>query len=177
MIQSKAAIRYATSLLELSLEKGNLEQVATDMKYFSETVAQNHDLASMLTSPIVDSAKKAEIFTLIFGQFQPLTKSFFDLITKNGREAILPEIAASFDAKVKEHKGIVPVELVSAVALDEATKKTILAKVDASVNGTLEITETIDPSLIGGYIVKMGDKQIDASISNQLNNLKQRLTH
>lgn len=177
MKQTKAANRYATSLLELSLEKGNLDQVAADMKYFSETVAENRDLALMLTSPIIDGAKKAEVFKMIFGQFEPLTMSFFDLITKNGRESVLPEIAVSFDAKVKEHKGIFPVELVTAVALDEATKKTILAKVDASVNGTLEVTETIDPSLIGGYIIKMGDKQIDASISNQLNNLKQRLTH
>ncbi len=177
MKQTKAATRYATSLLELSLEKGNLEQIAADMKFFSETVSENRDLALMLTSPIIDGAKKSEIFKLIFGQFEPLTVSFFELITKNGREAILPEIAEAFDAKVKEHKGIVPVELVTAVALDEATKKTILAKVDASVNGTLEVTETIDPAIIGGYIIKMGDKQIDASISNQLNNLKQRLTH
>jgi F-type H+-transporting ATPase subunit delta len=177
MKQTKAANRYATSLLELSLDKGNLDQVAADMKYFSETVAENRDLAMMLTSPIIDGAKKAEVFKMIFGQFEPLTMSFFELITKNGRESVLPEIAAAFDAKVKEHKGIVPIELVTAIALDEATKKIILAKVDASVNGTLEVTETIDPTLIGGYIIKMGDKQIDASISNQLNNLKQRLTH
>jgi F-type H+-transporting ATPase subunit delta len=177
MKQTKAAFRYATSLLELSLEKGNLDQVAADMKYFSETVAENRDLALMLTSPIIDGAKKTEIFKMIFGQFEPVTMSFFDLITKNGREAVLPEIASAFEAKVKEHKGIVPVELVSAIALDEATRTNILAKVDASVNGTLEITETIDPSIIGGFIIKMGDKQIDASISNQLNNLKQRLTH
>ena len=177
MKQTKAAMRYATSLLELSLEKGNLDQVAADMKYFSDTVAENRDLALMLTSPIIDGAKKSEIFKMIFGQFEPLTVSFFDLITKNGREAVLPEIADAFDAKVKEYKGIFPVELVSAVALDEATKKTILSKLDASVNGTLEVKETIDASLIGGYIIKMGDTQIDASISNQLNNLKQRLTH
>ncbi len=177
MKQTKAAIRYATSLLELSLEKGNLDQVAADMKYFSDTVAENRDLALMLTSPIIDGGKKAEVFKMIFGQFEAVTMSFFELITKNGREAILPEIAAAFEAKVKEHKGIVPVELVSAIALDEATKTKILAKVDASVKGKLEVTETIDPTIIGGFIIKMGDKQIDASVSNQLNNLKQRLTH
>ncbi len=177
MKQTKAAIRYATSLLELSLEKVNLDQVAANMKYFSDTVAENRDLALMLTNPIIDGAKKTEIFKLIFGQFEALTVSFFDLVTKNGREGILPEIAAAFEAKVKEHKGIVTVELITAVALDEATKTKILAKVDASLKGTLEVTETIDPSIIGGFIIKMGDKQIDGSISNQLNNLKQRLTH
>jgi F-type H+-transporting ATPase subunit delta len=177
MKQTKAAIRYATSLLELSLEKGNLDQVAANMKYFSDTVAENRDLALMLTNPIIDGAKKTEIFKLIFGQFEALTVSFFDLVTKNGREGILPEIAAAFEAKVKEHKGNVTVELITAVALDEATKTKILAKVDASLKGTLEVTETIDPSIIGGFIIKMGDKQIDGSISNQLNNLKQRLTH
>ena len=102
---------------------------------------------------------------------------FFELVTNNGREALLPEIAESFDTQLKEQRGIVSVELVSAVKLDEETKKTILAKLDTLKKGTFEISETIDADLIGGFIVKMGDKQIDASVASQLNKLKQRLTH
>lgn len=174
---TKAAIRYAKSLLDLALEKGNLDSVAGDMNFFSSTLEQNPELGRLLASPIIEGSKKLEVIKSVFGQFETVTMSFFELVTKNGREAVLPAIAGSFDQEVKAHKGIVPVELVTAVALDETTRKMILAKVDEHVSGTLEVKETIDADLIGGFIVKMGDKQIDASVSNQLNNLKQRLTH
>lgn len=174
---TKAAIRYAKSLLDLALEKGNLDSVAGDMNFFSQTLENNPELGRLLNSPIIEGGKKIEVFKSVFGQFEPVTMSFFELVTTNGREGVLPQIAKTFEAEVKAHKGIVPIELVTAVALDDATRKTILAKVDEHVTGTLEVKETIDAELIGGFIVKMGDKQIDASVSNQLNNLKQRLTH
>jgi F-type H+-transporting ATPase subunit delta len=77
---------------------------------------------------------------------------------------------------VKEHRGIVPMTLTSASTLDANTRDAIIAKVQSSVEGTLEVEEKIDESLIGGFVVRMGDVQIDASVANQLNNLKQRLT-
>ncbi len=174
---TKVAVRYAKSLLELALENGNLDTVAGDMRYFSQTLDENPELTRLLNSPVIEGAKKVQVFKNVFGQFEKVTMSFFELVTKNGREGVLPEIAKSFDREVKIFKGIVSVELITAVALDEATRKMILAKVDDSVKGTLEVKETINPDLIGGFIVKMGDKQIDASVANQLNNLKQRLTH
>ena len=101
---------------------------------------------------------------------------FIDLITRNRREYMLVEIAQSFSTQLKAYRGIVPITLISAVQLDSATKEKIFDKVRASVTGVLEINEIIDPSLIGGFIIRMDDKQIDASISSQLSNLKQRLT-
>jgi F-type H+-transporting ATPase subunit delta len=98
------------------------------------------------------------------------------LVTDSKREAILGDIALAFLAQVKEHRGIVPVTITSAVALDAGTKDAIIAKVQASVEGTLEVEEKIDESLIGGFVVRMGDYRIDASVASQLNNLKQRLT-
>ncbi|MBI3237457.1 MAG: ATP synthase F1 subunit delta, partial [Flavobacteriia bacterium] len=102
--------------------------------------------------------------------------AFIALIAKNGRESILPEIAEAFHELVKEKKGIVSVSIVSATALDAGVKKQILDKVQATTTGTLEVTEEIDASLIGGFIVKMGDTQIDASVASKLAQLKQRLT-
>ena len=89
---------------------------------------------------------------------------------------MITEIAQSYISQVKEFKGIIPISITSARKLDEATKATILAKINASVTGTLEITELIDESLIGGFIVTMGDKQIDASVVSQLARMKQELT-
>lgn len=174
---TKVAARYATSLLELAIENGNLESVAGDMKYLHDTIGENIELTSLFKNPIIPGEKKIAIYKEIFGQFEGVTMSFLELITQNRREKFMPEIAASFEAQLKEHKGIFPVQLIMATALDAETKKNILAKVEGSVNGTLEVTELIDESLIGGFIVKIGDKQIDASISSQLNKLKQSLTH
>lgn len=176
MKSTKVAARYAKALLELAIEQKKVDSVSGDMHFLLQTNNEAHDFELLIASPIVKADKKIEIFKLIFEQFEEITMAFVELITKNGREALLPAIAAEFEAQVKTHKGIVPMTLVSATPLDQATKDAILGKVQGSVNGTLEITEVIDESLIGGFMVKMGDTQIDASVSSQFKNLKQRLT-
>ena len=173
---TKVAARYATALLELAIEQNKVEQIAADLKYLLEANDETRDFQLLLDSPIVKSDKKIAIFAELFGQFEDLTMSFVKLITNNGRERYLPGIAEAFDVQVKEYKGIVPVTLISAVPMEDSTRSTILEKVEKSVKGQLEVTELIDESLIGGFIVRMGDKQIDASVASQFNDLKQRLT-
>lgn len=176
MKSTKAASRYATALLEIANDQKQVDSVLGDMKFLLSVNHDARDFGLLIASPIVTSDKKIQIFEMIFDQFEEVSMAFIKLITKNGRENILPEIAASFDEQVKEQRGIVPITLVSATPLDESTKKTILAKVEASLEGQLEVAEIIDESLLGGFVVKMGDTQIDASVLNQFNNLKQRLT-
>lgn len=176
MKSSKASIRYAQALLEIALEKNNLESVNGDMDYLRTVNAENRDFELMLTSPIIKADKKVAIFREIFGEFEEVSMAFIELITKNGREGLLPEIAESFISLVRKNKGITPVTIVSAVKLDGAVRQQILDKIEADTKGTLEVTEEIDPSLIGGFIVKMGDKRIDASVASKLSQLKQELT-
>ncbi len=176
MKSSKSASRYSQALLDLAIEQGNLDTIAADMKFMAEVCAENHDLELMLESPIVKADKKIAVLNAVFDQFDKVTKSFVELIVKNRREGLLPQIAASFDAQLKEYKGIVPVKLVSAKPLDAGVKKTILSNLEKSVKGTLEVTEELNPDLIGGFIVRMGDTQIDASVASQLGQLKTRLT-
>lgn len=173
---TKVATRYAKSLLEIAIEQNNIDSVSGDMQYLFATNRDNRDFQILLSSPIVKADKKIAIFEAIFDQFETSSMAFVRLITKNGRERYLPDIAEAFDAQVKEFKGIVPVSLISATQLDNATKDAILDKVRTQVAGSLEVTEQIDPELIGGFIVRMGDRQIDASVASQLNNLKQQLT-
>ncbi len=173
---TKAASRYAKALLELAIEQNKLDRIASDMAYLAKINRDEKDFAILLNSPVVKADKKIAIFNEIFSHFDELTTKFIDLIAKNRRESLLAEIALSFEAQVKEYKGIVPVTLISATALNNATKDAILSKVKGSIKGQPEITEVIDEELIGGFIVRMGDKQIDASIASQFNNLKQRLT-
>ena len=176
MKSTKVAARYAKALLEMAIEQKKIDSVLGDMQFLAAANAETRDFELLIASPIVNAEKKISIFEKVFEQFEEVSMSFIKLITKNGRESLLPQIADSFEAQLKEHRGIVPMTLVSAVKLDASTKDAILAKVQASVNGQLEVTEEIDDSLIGGFMVRMGDVQIDASVSSQFNNLKQRLT-
>ncbi|MFO0496063.1 MAG: ATP synthase F1 subunit delta [Flavobacteriia bacterium] len=173
---TKSASRYAKALLELAIEQNKLDRITEDMAYVAKVNEEEKDFAVLLSSPVVKADKKITIFNEVFVGFDPLTEQFIDLITRNRRENLLAEIAHSFESQVKQYKGIVPITLISATPLNDKTKETILSKVKGSVKGELEIKELIDESLIGGFIVRMDDKQIDASISRQFNNLKQRLT-
>lgn len=176
MKSSKSAIRYAQALLDLAIEQNKVDAVAADMKFMATVCAENRDLEVMLQSPIVKADKKVAILNAIFDQFDALTKSFVELIAKNSREAYLPQIAGAFEGILKAYQGIVPVTLISAQKLDDKVKQEIVAKVQGMTTGKIEVTEQLDADLIGGFIVRMGDNQIDASIASQINNLKQRLT-
>jgi len=123
MKATKSASRYAKALLELAIERGNTESVSGDMKALLQAYSDSRDFQLFLNSPIINSDKKSEILSNVFPQFEELTASFVQLIVKNGREAALAQIAESYEAQLKAHKGIIPVTLVSAVAMDDKTKK------------------------------------------------------
>lgn len=174
---TKSASRYAKALLDLAIEQNKLEVVSNDMQSLVAVGNESKDFLVFLSSPVIKVDKKIEVFSALFASFDQLTISFVNLIIKNRRENILPAIADSFVKLEKEHKGIVPVQVISSIPLNEETKTTILGKISSLVAGRkVELTEEVDPSLLGGFIVRLDDKQIDASVSNQFNNLKQRLT-
>lgn len=173
---SKSAIRYAKALLDLSIEFKKVDQVSANMKELAVTCTSTKEFIVFLNSPVINSDKKIAILHEVFPHFEDVTSKFITLVTKNRREALLNEIAECFDMQVKEYKGIVPVTITSAIKLDEKTKDQLLGKLGASLKGNIELTEKIDTDIIGGFIVKMGDRQIDASVASQFSKLKQRLT-
>ena len=162
-------------MLELALDQKKIEVIESNMQQILTVAEEAHDFQVFLNSPLIKVDKKIEVIKSIFGNFDALSISFLELVANNGRESYITEIAHSFLNQLKEHRGIVPVTIISAKKLDAKTKEQITSKISASIQGTLEITENVDESLIGGFIVRMGDHQIDASVSNQLNRLKQEL--
>lgn len=173
---TRATSRYAKALLELAIENNQVDEVLNDMKYVVGVSNEAREFQLLVKSPIINPDKKIAIFNELFGQFQQISLAFIGLITKKGREVLLADIAASYEDQVNKYKGITPLTITSAVPLSEVVKSKILSKVKGIASGTLEVTEKIDPAIIGGFIVRTDDKQIDASVASQLDNLKQRLT-
>ncbi len=176
MAGSLASRRYAKSLISYSIEKSALDVVYKDMQLINATISENKDFQDLLKSPIVKPEKKNTILSMIFnGKIDSITSDFLKLVVEKNRVDILKDISGSFVSEYKAHKNISMVEVSSAVKLDEIQKNKILAIAAKQGATNAEVVEKIDASLIGGFVLKMGDKQIDASIQNQLNNLKQEL--
>jgi F-type H+-transporting ATPase subunit delta len=104
-----------------------------------------------------------------------LSLSFLKLITQKHREGIIPEIAAAFNEQYKTNKNIFTAVVTSASGLDEKTREKVIDLVKSQMNGEVELTEKVDPSTIGGFILKIGDRQIDKTVARQLSNLKKQL--
>ena len=174
MRESLAGNRYAKSLIGLSIEKKELDTVYNDMVLISETVENSKDLDLLLKSPVVKTDKKQEILASIFGkETSELTKQFLLLISSRNREAIIGDIAGAFVRQYKVIKKIIVTEVTSAIKLDSAQKKKILQLLNTNESSSVEVIEKINPEIIGGFIVRVDDKQIDASISRKLDDLKQ----
>lgn len=174
MRESLAGNRYAKSLVGLSTETNELDVVYNDMILIASTIENSRDLDVLLKSPVVKTDKKQEILTSVFGKnISELTSKFLMLISSRKREAIILDIANAFISQYKVIKKIIVTEITSAIKLDESQKKKIVQLIDAEADSSVEIVEKIDPTIIGGFIVRVDDKQIDASISRKLDDLKQ----
>ena len=176
MLNPRVASRYAKSLLDLAIEQGQLEQVHGDMMYLQQLTKQSRDFLSLLRSPVVKADTKIKAINAVTaGKVTPLTTSFIQLMTSKAREAVLPEIITSFINQYKEHKGIKTVKLTTAVPVSDAVKAEIVAQVKKSGGfENLELLETVDPNIIGGFVLQADDQLIDASIAYDLKNISRQ---
>ena len=172
MLTSKVAKRYAQGLLDFTQESGNTESVYNEMKDIVKIMSQSKDLNQFFSTPIIDARKKEAIALEIFKDFSPVAKNIIRLIIKQGRESQLKGIAQEFINKVEDIKGTQRISLTSASKLSEQNIQKIIAD-SKMVNVTNYDLETIiKPEILGGYILRVGDQQIDASVKTQLNNIK-----
>ncbi|MFN0291840.1 ATP synthase F1 subunit delta [Pedobacter helvus] len=178
-MSSKAGARYAKSLLDLSKEQNAVEDVKNDMVFFEQVVDDNSELEAILKNPIVPLDKKQGILQGIFGgKVHAITESFLKLVVNKGRSAILFDTAKQFVQQYNAIKGIVTAEVTSASALTEANRTEVVNLVKKELGASeVVVIEKVDPALIGGFILKVGDRQFDASIASGLNKLKKEFAH
>ncbi len=174
MSEIRVASRYAKSLADLAMEKGLMEKVYADMALFSKVVKENPSFASLLKNPIVTHLKKQVIIKKVFaGKVSDLSLSFFDLITKKNRENMLAGIAEAFQQQYYTFKGIQKATVTTTFALNDDLRKSFKNKVKEITGATeAELEERIDKSIIGGFILKIGDRQIDDSLQSKLKDLE-----
>lgn len=173
MSAGRIAIRYARPLLELAEEKKILDQVKADMISFKAICESDRQFVNMLRSPIIAHLKKADILRKIFkGKVSDLTLSVFDLIARKNRESVLPNLASEFLTLYNERMGIQPATVTTTIPLDGGMKKSIEKLVADASGKKPELKEKINSDIVGGFVLQLGDKQIDESISGKLNELK-----
>ncbi len=174
---TKAANRYAKSLLDLSIEQNKVEEVFEDMSNLAKTVEGSRDLQVMLNSPVIKPDAKAKVLTLVFsGNVGEMTAKFIALITDKGRESLLGGIAHAYVIQYKIYKKVSQAEVISAAPLDAESRARIEAELQKLAPGLSDLTETVNPDLIGGYVIKVGDQMLDASVSTQLRELRREFT-
>ena len=175
MNDSKISVRYSRALFQSALEKNILDEVNQDMIFIAET-CKLPEAKEFLHSPVIAPSKKIEIFHNIFGgNVQMITLALIDLVVKNGRESFLPSIARVFIHETLRHKGITKSVLTTAVVLDEKVKKQIINMISKVFKTKVELEEVIDTEIIGGFILRVDDNYIDASVRNKLNKIKKEL--
>ncbi|PKD21712.1 ATP synthase subunit delta [Salegentibacter salinarum] len=174
---NRAAQRYAKAILDLAKEKNAAETVFTDMQQISQTIAKSPDLADMLKSPVVNTTVKKASLKEIFKDAGEITQGSFDVLIENGRINILDLVARNYIVRYNTLNKSQEAIVTTAVPLTAELEEKILAKVKELTGTGANIKNVINKDIIGGFILRVGDLQYDASVSRNLNRLKRELTN
>ena len=171
---TRVALRYAKSLLSLADERNILEQVKDDMLTLASVCEENSDFRDMLKSPVVKSDRKAAILKQVFEkEVCELSMKFINLVLEKRREAILGAIANSLIDLYNDLKNIVKATVVTANAITEDIRNKVLSQLKlVAGDANILIEEQVDESIIGGFVLRIGDTEYNASIANKLQQLK-----
>jgi F-type H+-transporting ATPase subunit delta len=171
---SGLAGRYAAALFELAEDEGALDAVADDLHGLRAMVDESADLERLIRSPVLSREEQARAIAALGerASFNPLTRRFLGVLAHKRRLFALPEMVEAYDAMLAAHKGEVGAEVVSAVSLSAAQLESIRRHLSAAVGQTVKLSAAVDPDLLGGLVVRLGSRMIDASIRTKLRQLE-----
>jgi F-type H+-transporting ATPase subunit delta len=176
MSELRVASRYAKSLIDLSKEQQILDTVKNDLSVFQQTLRQNAALQNLLKSPIVTNGDKIAVLNKIFGKsFQKLTLDFFKIVVNKNRAAVLESISTSFMDQYNALNNIISASVKTAQAIDATVAAEVTSFIEKQSGKKVSLTTSVDPTLIGGLVIQVGDNLYDASIAGKLNKVKQNL--
>lgn len=176
MAQTRAAIRYARAVLDLAKDQKLASAVNEDMKTIANAVEASNELSDMLHSPVIPTAIKKSALLAVFKNLNKLTINLIDTLIENRRIDIFGNVAETYNQLYDKEQGTQVAKVTTAVPLTDELKRMVLVKVKELTGKDAEITNVIDENILGGFILRVGDLQYDASISNKLSKLKREFT-
>ena len=170
MLNPRLATRYAKSLIDLSKERGELEQVFNDMLLLQKICDGNRDFVVVLRSPVIPPDKKIRIIEAVTkGKVSKLTDGFVRLMINKGRESNLPEVINAFIVQYKKFKNIYTAKLTTATPISDELKKIIINHIrETTEMQHIEMETEVNENIIGGFVLQIGDQLVDGSISYDL---------
>jgi F-type H+-transporting ATPase subunit delta len=177
MSESRAALRYAKALMELAQEQKKATQIEAEMRTILDTITENESLQDVLASPILKTADKESVLNELYSKADPLTHELFALLGRNKRVGMLGEVANQFIRLYEKLQGQDVAKVTTAVPLTSELEAKILAQLKQITGSDVALENEVDPSLIGGFILRVGDLEYNASVANTLANLKRDLIH
>ena len=174
---SRAAIRYAKAILDIAQTSGKATSVNDDMLVIANAIAASAELRDFLINPIIKIGVKKSALSEIFSNVQNETNGLFQLLFENKRFEILENVAQQYKKLFDESNGIEIAKVTTATAMTPELEAMLLLKIATFSSKKIKIEHTIDPSIIGGFILRIGDQQYNASVSNKLSELKKEFSN
>ena len=174
---SGVSARYAQALFDLARDSGETERVRTDLIKLGELIAGSDDLARFIASPLYDAEEQIGGLAGVLEKMKAsqLTIDFVKTVTRNRRLPLLPEMIEAYRALVTQMNGEITAQIISAAKLTAAQNKKIASALKSALGSSVKIENTVDPSIMGGLVVRVGSRMIDTSIKTRLNTLKMML--
>lgn len=163
---------YARSLFEVAKEHGKLDLVREQLGQFADALDGNRELAIYFFSPYFSTEEKKEGLGRLLSDVDPTVENFLELLVENHRMPVIFRARRDFERLWEQENRLLPVTITSAVALDETTVKSIGDTIGQQTGQRVELTTTVDPDVLGGLVVRVGNSILDASIRNRLENLR-----
>ncbi|MDW8849554.1 ATP synthase F1 subunit delta [Flavobacterium sp. MMLR14_040] len=177
MASTRAAIRYAKAILDLANSKGVAEAVNNDMKTIASAIETNEELSTFIQNPTTKVEVKESALLEVFANVNGVTKGLFHLLFENKRFEILEAIALEYKKLFDENNGVEVATVTTAIPMDAALEAKVLAKIATLSDKKITIENVVDPAIIGGFILRIGDNQYNASVANRLQVLKRELSN
>jgi len=177
MKDTRAAIRYAKAILDIAVDKKATDAVEKDMRAVVSTISNSKELNNLLASPIIKGEAKKKALTKIFKGSHAITEGMINLLVDNKRIGMLNEVALKYIIINEQLKGQDVAVVTTVVSLTKDLEKKVLAKLAKITGNKVTIENKLDESIIGGFVLRVGDLQFDASVANKLSNLKREFTN
>ena len=173
MKDARAALRYAKAILNLAIDTKEESSVNEDMQLISTTIFENDELSVVLRSPVIKSADKMKVLNAMFAKkVNNISLGLFSLLQENKRIAMLESIAKQYSIIYDFHKNTSVAKVTTAVPITSDIEKKVLAKIVELTGEQANLENEVNPDILGGFVLRVGDIQYDASISNHLNELR-----